>query len=145
MKFRTGVLLPGLMALLTVAWTAPAVAEKITVKIGSGHSPSWHFIALTQNQFIPEVKKRVKEKTSHEIEFIENWSGSSVKTTEVLEAVGGLQIVPLPMPDPVHYAGQLLPASYANFYFTNAAVIVPTFNDPNDRVALGILAGKHVR
>ena len=71
MKFRTGVMLPGLMALLTAAWTAPAVAEKITVKIGSGHSPSWHFIALTQNQFIPEVKKRVKEKTGHEIEFIE--------------------------------------------------------------------------
>ena len=35
--------------------------------------------------------------------------------------------------------GQRLPASYANFYICNAAVIVPTFNDPNDRVALGIL------
>ena len=44
------------------------------------------------------------------------------------------------MPAPLLYDGQRLPASYANFYFTNAAVIVPTFNDPNDRVALGILA-----
>ena len=51
-----------------------------------------------------------------------------------------LQVVPLPMPAPLMYDGQRLPASYANFYFTNAAVIVPTFNDPNDRVALGILA-----
>ncbi len=85
-KLRTGVL-QGLMSLLAIAWTAPVAAEKITVKIGSGHSPNWHFIALTQSQFIPEVKKRVKEKTGHEIEFIENWSGSSVKTTEVLEAV----------------------------------------------------------
>jgi agmatine deiminase len=50
------------------------------------------------------------------------------------------EVVALPMPAPVVFAGQRLPASYANFYFTNAAVLVPTFNDPNDRVALGILA-----
>ena len=50
-----------------------------------------------------------------------------------------LRVVPLPMPAPLVYDGQSLPASYANFYFTNAAVLVPTFNDPNDRVALGIL------
>jgi agmatine deiminase len=50
------------------------------------------------------------------------------------------QIVPLPMPDPLHFDGYRLPASYANFYIANAAVIVPTFNDPNDRVALGTLA-----
>jgi agmatine deiminase len=49
------------------------------------------------------------------------------------------KIVPLPMPAPLHFNGERLPASYANFYISNAAVIVPTFNDPNDRVALGIL------
>jgi agmatine deiminase len=43
------------------------------------------------------------------------------------------------MPAPVFFNGQRLPASYANFYVTNAAVLVPTFNDPNDRVALGML------
>jgi agmatine deiminase len=48
-------------------------------------------------------------------------------------------VVALPMPAPVYYDGYRLPASYANFYIANAAVIVPTFNDPNDRVALGIL------
>jgi agmatine deiminase len=48
-------------------------------------------------------------------------------------------VVPLPMPAPLYFAGSRLPASYANFYITNAAVLVPTFNDPNDRVALGIL------
>ena len=36
---------------------------------------------------------------------------------------------------PVHYKNWRLPASYANFYISNACVIVPTFNDPNDRVA----------
>jgi agmatine deiminase len=59
---------------------------------------------------------------------------------KVLESVGGLQIVPLPMPDPVHYAGQLLPASYANFYIANQQVLVPTFNDRHDRLALNTLA-----
>jgi agmatine deiminase len=41
---------------------------------------------------------------------------------------------------PLFLDGQRLPASYANFYISNAAVLVPTFNDPNDRVALGTLA-----
>jgi agmatine deiminase len=49
------------------------------------------------------------------------------------------EVVPLPMPEPLYFAGNRLPASYANFYITNAAVLVPTFNDPNDRIALGIL------
>jgi agmatine deiminase len=50
------------------------------------------------------------------------------------------EVVPLPMPAPLYFDGQRLPASYANFYIANSAVLVPTFNDPNDRVALGILA-----
>lgn len=49
------------------------------------------------------------------------------------------QIVELPMPSPLYFDGIRLPASYANFYICNAGVIVPTFNDPHDRVALGIL------
>jgi agmatine deiminase len=49
------------------------------------------------------------------------------------------EVVPLPMPGPLYFDGDRLPASYANFYISNAAVIVPTFNDPNDRIALGIL------
>ena len=49
-------------------------------------------------------------------------------------------IVELPMPRPVVFRGQRLPASYANFYIANGIVLVPTFHDPKDRVALGILA-----
>jgi len=49
-------------------------------------------------------------------------------------------IVELPMPRPVVFRGQRLPASYANFYIANGTVLMPTFHDPNDRVALGILA-----
>jgi agmatine deiminase len=51
-----------------------------------------------------------------------------------------LRVIELPMPAPVRLDGVRLPASYANFYIGNAAVLVPTFNDPNDRRALGILA-----
>lgn len=51
-----------------------------------------------------------------------------------------IEIVRLPMPSPLVFSGQRLPASYANFYIANKAVLVPTFNDENDRIALGILA-----
>jgi agmatine deiminase len=44
------------------------------------------------------------------------------------------------MPRPVRFAGQRLPASYANFYIANKIVLVPTFSDPADRVALNTLA-----
>ena len=53
---------------------------------------------------------------------------------------GKYTVVELPMPSPLVLSGQRLPASYANFYIANGVVIVPTFNDPNDRIALGILA-----
>ncbi len=51
-----------------------------------------------------------------------------------------IDILPLPMPGPAVFQGQRLPASYANFYIANDCVLVPTFNDPNDRLALGTLA-----
>jgi agmatine deiminase len=51
-----------------------------------------------------------------------------------------IEAIPLPMPAPLFHKAQRLPASYANFYICNAGVLVPTFNDPNDRIALGILA-----
>jgi agmatine deiminase len=51
-----------------------------------------------------------------------------------------LEIVEIPMPRPVVFEGRQLPASYANFYIANGAVLVPVFNDPNDRVALNTLA-----
>jgi len=52
-----------------------------------------------------------------------------------------LRVETLPMPAPVYFDGQRLPASYANFYIANKIVIMPTFNDSNDRAALNILSG----
>jgi agmatine deiminase len=57
-----------------------------------------------------------------------------------LEDGSALEVVALPMPTPLSFDGYPLPASYANFYIANETVLVPTFNDPRDRIALGILA-----
>ena len=51
-----------------------------------------------------------------------------------------LEVVKLPMPSPLCFGGRRLPASYANFYIANGLVLVPTFNDVNDRLALATLA-----
>ncbi len=51
-----------------------------------------------------------------------------------------LRVVTLPMPAPLYFESQRLPASYANFYIANGLVLVPTFNDRADRIALNTLA-----
>jgi agmatine deiminase len=50
-----------------------------------------------------------------------------------------VRVVQLPMPEPLFFCGRRLPASYANFYIANKLVLAPTFNDPNDRLALQTL------
>jgi agmatine deiminase len=54
--------------------------------------------------------------------------------------LAGLRVVEIPFPRPVFMDGERLPASYANFYIATGVVVVPTFNDPNDRIALNTLA-----
>lgn len=81
-----------------------------------------------------------QERNSSDANFAaleENW-----ERLEDMYAEDGtkMEVVGLPMPAPLVFNGQRLPASYANFYIANAAVLVPTFNDPNDRVALEILS-----
>jgi agmatine deiminase len=51
-----------------------------------------------------------------------------------------LHVVPVPMPSPLYFEGQRLPASYVNFYVANESVLVPTFNDVHDRRALEVLS-----
>ncbi|NTU98216.1 MAG: agmatine deiminase family protein [Chlorobiaceae bacterium] len=50
-----------------------------------------------------------------------------------------LQVKKLPMPDPVYFDGERLPASYANFYIANTLVLVPVYRCPQDRAALAII------
>jgi agmatine deiminase len=64
-----------------------------------------------------------------------------LRENATLLRAAGLRVVKLPMPRPLIFDGRRLPASYANFYIANGVVLAPTFNDPNDRVALAMLAG----
>jgi agmatine deiminase len=63
-----------------------------------------------------------------------------LQTLEVGPGAPPLRVVTVPFPRPVIMNGERLPASYANFYIANGVVLVPTFNDPNDRVALNTFA-----
>jgi len=88
----------------------------------------------------PKTLVLIREKNKRDVNYrplAENWE--RIKDLR-LENGSKPEVVPLPMPAPLYFAGRRLPASYANFYICNACVIVPTFNDPNDRVALGILS-----
>lgn len=81
----------------------------------------------------------IKESNRNDINYkplAENWE--RVQDFR-LEDGSKPEVISLPMPAPVFYGKWRLPASYANFYICNACVIVPTFNDVNDRVALGTL------
>lgn len=64
-----------------------AIAEEITLRIGSGHPPGVVYAGLMIDYFQPELKRRVEERTDHTINFVEGYSGSIVKVTEVLEGV----------------------------------------------------------
>jgi TRAP-type C4-dicarboxylate transport system substrate-binding protein len=72
-------------AFLAAAGTAGA--ENIRLRIASGHPPANTYVNLMQNFFVPEVTKRVKEKTKHTVEFVEGYGGAMVKVADTLEGV----------------------------------------------------------
>lgn len=87
----------------------------------------------------PKTLVLINEKNPRDINYkplAENWE--RVRDFR-LEDGSKPEVIPLPMPSPLFYGKWRLPASYANFYICNSCVMVPTFNDMNDRVALGIL------
>ena len=88
----------------------------------------------------PTTVVTIREKNCNDVNYKpleENWERLQGMR---LEDGSKIQAVELPMPAPLFFQECRLPASYANFYIGNACVIVPTFNDPNDRIALGVLA-----
>ena len=87
----------------------------------------------------PRTLVLVRERNAKDVNYrplAENWD--RIRDMR-LEDGSKPEVVELPMPSPLYFDKVRLPASYANFYISNAAVIVPAFNDSNDRVALGIL------
>ena len=87
----------------------------------------------------PTTLVLIREENRRDVNYrplMENWE--RIRDLR-LEDGSKPEVVALPMPEPLFFDGERLPASYANFYISNHAVLVPTFNDPNDRIALGIL------
>ena len=66
---------------------SPVQAKDFSLRIGSGHPPGVVYAGLMQSYFQTEVEKRVAERTEHTVSFVEGYSGSIVKVTEVLEGV----------------------------------------------------------
>jgi len=82
----------------------------------------------------------VIEKNPNDDNYKNLFENKEILKSSTLQDGSKLEVIDLPMPLPVIFKGQRLPASYANFYISNYAVLVPTFNDENDRKALGILS-----
>jgi TRAP-type C4-dicarboxylate transport system substrate-binding protein len=74
-------------AALSVVCATTAQAENIKLRIASGHPNANTYVNLMQNFFVPEVTKRVAEKTQHKVEFVEGYGGSMVKVADTLEGV----------------------------------------------------------
>lgn len=76
-----------LVSLLGLACATASQAENIKLRIASGHPTANTYVNLMQNFFVPEVTKRVAERTSHKIEFVEGYGGTMVKVADTLEGV----------------------------------------------------------
>jgi TRAP-type C4-dicarboxylate transport system substrate-binding protein len=86
-KTAAGTAAIGLLASALMGAAGTARADTITLRIASGHPPGVVYAGLMKNYFQPELEKRVAARTGHTINFVEGYSGSIVKVTEVLEGV----------------------------------------------------------
>jgi len=88
---------------------------------------------VDKNKIFVAKESNKKEKNfknlSENIKILKKFKNENIKK---------LKIVPIPMPEPKKIKGIRVPASYLNFYIANKIVLVPTFNDPNDKVVLKI-------
>jgi len=85
---RTGGVFAAIVAASVLAGAAaPAKADTFNLRIGSGHPPGQHYVELFRTYLVPELKKRVAEKTKHRVNVLEAYSASVVKVTETLRGV----------------------------------------------------------
>jgi TRAP-type C4-dicarboxylate transport system substrate-binding protein len=80
-------LLAGGAIALGLGASQPVQAETFNLKIASGHPPAAHYVVVFNKFFVPELKKRVAERTDHTMNITELYAGSAVKVTETLEGV----------------------------------------------------------
>ncbi len=90
-------------------------------------------------RFAPPINGKPVVVLAYEDDPDDENHASSLENERIL-GEAGLHVVTIPYPAPVFFDDQRLPASYANFYVCNAGVLVPTFNDPADRIALNTIA-----
>jgi C4-dicarboxylate-binding protein DctP len=76
-----------LASALVWAGTGSVLADNIKLRIASGHPAANTYVNLMQNFFVPEVSKRVAQRTKHKVEFVEGYGGSMVKVADTLEGV----------------------------------------------------------
>lgn len=89
---------------------------------------------VSRNQLVTAVETR-SANINHEV--LKN----NLQHLNELKSSYGFDVAEIPMPQhDVLFEGELLPASYLNFYMCNKAVIVPVFDDPNDKIAIDILS-----
>ena len=77
----------GLATASVLALSSPALADRITLRIATGHPPGVVYAGLMQDYFQTELKSRVESRTEHTVNFVEGYSGSIVRTSETLEGV----------------------------------------------------------
>jgi agmatine deiminase len=120
---------------------ATALGATNTIWLGKGivgddtHGHVDDLARFTDERTIVAIREKNEKDANHRL-LEDNWQRLRGAR---LEDGSKPDVVALPCPAPLWLDGQRLPASYANFYVANACVIVPTFNDPNDRIALGVL------
>jgi len=134
----------------------PASSEDFKLRIASGHPAANTYVNLMQTFFVPEVTKRVAERTKHKVEFIEGYGGSMVKVNDTLEGVqtgiidiGGYCFCFEPSRLPLHAFQVMLPfgtmspemsVKLARAVYDKVPALSKTFEDKYGQVLLGLIA-----
>ena len=149
--------LPSLLAALVVGLASvPASADDIKLRIASGHPAVNTYVNLLQTFFVPEVTKRVAERTKHKLEFIEGYGGSMVKVADTLEGVqsgiidvGAYCFCFEPSNLPLHAFQVMLPfgtmspeksVKIARAVYDQVPALAKTFEDKFNQVLIGLIA-----
>lgn len=151
-KLKTTLLAAAIGALGMTA----AQAEDIKLRIASGHPAANTYVNLMQNFFVPEVSKRVAQRTSHKVEFVEGYGGSMVKVADTLEGVqsgivdiGGYCFCFEPSNLPLHAFQVMLPfgtmspeksVKLARNVYNKVPYMSQVFEDKYNQKLLGLIA-----
>jgi TRAP-type C4-dicarboxylate transport system substrate-binding protein len=143
-------------AVVLAACASSAGAEDIRLRIASGHPTANTYVNLMQSFFVPEVTKRVAERTQHKVEFIEGYGGSMVKVADTLEGVqsgiidvGGFCFCFEPSNLPLHAFQVMLPfgtmsaeksVKLARAVYDEVPFLSKVFEDKFNQKLIGLIA-----